>query len=164
MEFFLKKGSLDEFKLAKELIPIFDTIGSENEKKSDNARTRCIEDIYSETLKVVMQVGLKKNDSNEFMLDLGNHLSNLADFGSRFIISKQEETFDILLSVKNEILNMDLLKKIVETNPDIFTEKIVSRSIQVTHGSLYSSPLNTGNKNTALMFILNTHLKKKNSC
>jgi len=164
MEFFLKKGSLDEFKLAKELIPIFDTIGSENEKKSDNARTRYIEDIYSETLKVVMQVGLKKNDFNEFMLDLGNHLSNLADFGSLFIISKQEETFDILLSVKNEILNMDLLKKIVETNPDIFTEKIVSRSIQVTHGSLYSSPLNTGNKNTALMFILNTHLKKKNSC
>jgi len=45
MEFFLKKGSLDEFKLTKELIPIFDTIGSENEKKSDNARTRYIEEI-----------------------------------------------------------------------------------------------------------------------
>ena len=161
MEFFLKKGSLDEFKLAKELIPIFDTIGSENEKKSDNARTRYIEDIYSETLKVVMQVGLKKNDFNEFMLDLGNHLSNLADFGSLFIISKQEETFDILLSVKNEILNMDLLKKIVETNPGIFTEKIVSRPIQVTSGSLYSSPLNIGNKNTALIFLLETRLKKK---
>ena len=161
MEFFLKKGSLDEFKLAKELIPIFDTIGSENEKKSDNARTRYIEDIYSETLKVVMQVGLKKNDFNEFMLDLGNHLSNLADFGSLFIISKQEETFDILLSVKNEILNMDLLKKIVETNPGIFTEKIVSRPIQVTTGSLYSSPLNIGNKNTALIFLLETRLKKK---
>ncbi len=161
MEFFLKKGSLDEFKLAKELIPIFDTIGNENEKKSDNARTRYIEDIYSETLKVVMQMGLKKNDFNEFMLDLGNHLSNLADFGSLFIISKQEETFDILLSVKNETLNMDLLKKIVEANPGIFTEKIVSQPIQVTTGSLYSSPLNIGNKNTALIFLLNTHLKKK---
>ncbi|MCX6579048.1 MAG: sigma 54-interacting transcriptional regulator [Candidatus Aminicenantes bacterium] len=161
MEFFLKKGSLDEFKLAKELIPIFDTIGCENEKKSDNARTRYIEDIYSETLKVVMQVGLKKNDFNEFMLDLGNHLSNLADFGNLFIVSKQEETFDILLSVKNETLNMDMLKKIVETNPGIFTEKIVSRPLQATTGSLYSSPLNIGNKNTALMFILNTRLEKK---
>ncbi|MDQ1353185.1 MAG: hypothetical protein QG657_3491 [Acidobacteriota bacterium] len=161
MEFFLKKGSLDEFKLAKELIPIFNTIGCENEKKSDNARTRFIEDIYSETLKVVMQVGLKKNDFNEFMLDLGNYLSNMADFGSLFIISKQEETFDILLSVKNETLNMDLFKKIVETNPGIFSEKIVSQSIEVTHGSLYSSPLNIGNKDTALIFILNTRLRKK---
>jgi len=30
MEFFLRRGSLDEFKLAKELIPIFDTIGLDN--------------------------------------------------------------------------------------------------------------------------------------
>jgi transcriptional regulator with GAF, ATPase, and Fis domain len=161
MEFFLKKGNLDEFKLAKELIPIFHNISTENEKKSDNARTRYIEDIYSETLKVVMQVGLKKNDFNEFMLDLGNHLSNLADFGSLFIISKQGETFDILLSVKNESLNMDLLKKIVETNPGIFNEKIVSRPLQLTTGSLYASPLNIGNKNTSLMFILGAHLKKQ---
>ena len=161
MEFFLKKGSLDEFKLAKELIPIFDTIGCENEKKSDNARTRYLEDIYSETLKVVMQVGLKKTDFNEFMLDLGNHLSNLADFGSLFIIAKQEESFDILLSVKNETLNMELFKNIVETNPEVFTEKTISRPIQVTNGSLYASPLNTGNKNTALIFILNTPLKIK---
>ncbi|HLP45607.1 MAG TPA: sigma 54-interacting transcriptional regulator, partial [Candidatus Kapabacteria bacterium] len=161
MEFILKKGSLDEFKLTKELIPIFDTIGCSNAKKSDNARTRYIQDIYNETLKIVMQLGLKKNNFNEFMLDLGNYLSNLADFGSLFIISKQEETFHILLSVKNKTIDMTRLEKIVAANPGVFTEKIASLPIEGKDASLYSSPLNIGNKNTALIFILDAELKKK---
>ncbi len=90
MEFFLKHGSLDEFKLAKELIPIFDTISIDNEKKFDNTVTRYIEDIYNETLKVVMHLGLKKNDFNDFLMDLSNHLSNLTDFGNLFIIINKE--------------------------------------------------------------------------
>ncbi|MCP5106495.1 MAG: FHA domain-containing protein [bacterium] len=165
MEFFLKRGSLDEFKLAKELIPIFDTIGFENEKKFDNAKTRYIEDIYNETLKVVMQVGMKKNDFNEFMLDLANHLSNLSDFGSLFIISKhprEHDAFDILLSVKNDSLDMDIFKKIVQTNHEIFSAKILSRPLNGDDGpSLYSFPLKSENRNTALIFILNSPLKKE---
>ncbi|MCU0285039.1 MAG: sigma 54-interacting transcriptional regulator [Acidobacteria bacterium] len=163
MEFFLKKGTLDEFKLAKELIPIFNNINGENIKKSDNTKTLYIEDIYSETLKVVMQLGLKKNNFNEFILDLGNYLSNLTDFGSLFIISKQDENFDILLSVKNVILDMSLIQKIMASNPEVFTEKIISLPIEENNASLYASPLNIGHKNAALIFILNTELKKKKS-
>jgi two-component system response regulator AtoC len=160
MEFFLKRGSLNEFKLAKELIPIFDTIGSDNEKKSDDAWTRYIEDIYSETLKVVMQVGLKKNDFKEFMLELSNHLSNLTDFGSLFIISRQKDAsdFDISLSVRNETLKPEILKNVVKQNPEIFTRKIISLPIPGTNGGdnplLYAYPLKTDHKNTTLIFIL----------
>jgi transcriptional regulator with GAF, ATPase, and Fis domain len=169
MEFFLKRGSLDEFKLAQELIPIFDTIGCENEKKFDNVITRYIEDIYNETLKVVMQVGLKKNDFNEFLLDLPNHLSNLTDFGSLFIVSRQHrsDSFDVLLSVKNETLETGALKTIVQETPDIFTARITAQPVPGGIGGsedrFYVCPLKIDktDSETALVFILNRIRKKE---
>jgi two-component system, NtrC family, response regulator AtoC len=173
MEFFLKKGSLDEFKLAKELIPIFDTIGMDNEKKFDNIITRYIEDVYSETLKAVMQVGLKKTDFNEFLLDLPTHLSNLTDFGSLFIVSKQADSFNVLLSVKSEAVQTENLKKVVKENSGIYKQKILARSIPIPQGTetaLYTYPLKIlingtesvdKNPEIALIFILNPQHKKE---
>jgi len=170
-EFFLKRGSLDEFKLAEELIPIFDTISSENEKRFDNIVTRYIEDIYSETLKVVMQSGLKQNDFKEFLLDVPDHLSNLTDLGSLFIIVKQEEsgTFDILLSVKNELLDMEALKKVVSQHPEIFRERIVSKPLDRKSDStdsdfcsrLFAYPLKNEDRETALIFVQDRCRKKE---
>lgn len=173
MEFFLKRGSLDEFKLAKELIPIFDTIGLDNEKKFDNIITRFIEDVFNETLKAVMQVGLKKSDFKEFLLDLPTHLSNLMDFGSLFIVSKQADTFDVLLSVKSEAVQTEMLKRVVEENPAIYREKILAQSIigaRETGTFLYTYPLKISiddsdgidsTDEAALIFILNPQQKKE---
>ncbi len=172
MEFFLKMGSLDEFKLAKELIPIFDIMGLDNEKKFDNVITRYIEDVYNETLKSVMQMGMKKNDFQEFMLDLPTHLSNLSDFGSLFIVSRQTETFDVLLSVKNETVQPEMLKRIVEAFPQIFTEKFLAKSLPADEGPgifFYTSslkileyhPPDSLTAPTALIFMLNPQQKKE---
>ncbi len=163
MEFVLKKGSLDEFKLAKEIIPIADTIQKENEKKFENAKTRYLEDIYSEILKVVMQMGMKKNDFKDFMLDLPNYLSNLTDFGSLFILSKQEEDFNISLAVKNETLKMNTLKKVVKENQEMFFREILSQPIPETEARLYVYPLKNDKNNdeTALLFILDRVKKKE---
>jgi DNA-binding NtrC family response regulator len=165
MEFVLKEGSLDEFKLARELIPIFDTIGSENEKAYDDAKTRCIEDIYTETLKVVMQVGLKKSDFKDFVLDLSNYLSNLTEYGSLFIISQQGRSgaFDILLSVKQESLHLDVLKNIVTGDGGIYSEQRQSISLPGDAGSddrWFSYPLESESDDRVLIFILNG--KQKN--
>ncbi|MCP5048936.1 MAG: FHA domain-containing protein, partial [bacterium] len=171
MEFFLKEGALDEFKLAKELIPIFDTIGSDNEKKFDHVITRYIEDIYSETLKVVMQAGLKKNDFKEFILDLPNHLSNLVDFGSLFILSRQskEEGFDILLSVKDDTLDADALRSVVYDHSEIFDRKVLAQSLPGIpdaenaggNARLYAYPLKNEESETTLIFILTRFRKKE---
>lgn len=163
MEFVLKKGSLNEFKLAKEIIPIIDTIQKENEKKFENAKTRYLEDIYSEILKVVMQMGMKKNDFKDFMLDLPNYLSNLTDYGSLFILSKQEEDFNISLSVKNETLKMKTLKKVVKENQEMFFREILSQPIPETEARLYAYPLQSDKNNidTALLFILDRVKKKE---
>jgi DNA-binding NtrC family response regulator len=166
MEFFLKKGSLDEFKLAEELIPIFDTIGSENEQKFDNIVTRYIEDIYSETLKVVMQTGMKKSSFNEFILDLPNHLSNLMDIGSLFILSRPPGSgdFDLLISVKNESHDLELLKSIVSSRPGIFQERVVSEPLPGNADSstrLYAYPLTGDAGQLTLIFILCRWRKKE---
>jgi transcriptional regulator with GAF, ATPase, and Fis domain len=163
MEFVLKKGSLDEFKLADEIIPIIDTIQEENEKKFENAKTRYLENIYSEILKVVMQKGMKKNNFKDFMLDLPNHLSNLTDYGSLFILSKQEEDVNISLAVKNETLKMKILKKVVKENREMFTREIISQPIPGTDARLYTYPLKNDKNNdeTALLFILDRGKKKE---
>ena len=160
MEFFLKRGSLDEFKLAKELIPIFDTIGSDNEKKFDDAKTRYIDDIYNETLRVVMLLGLKKNDFKDFILDLPNYLSNLGNLGSLFILSKRDETpgpFDLLLSVKSESLQMEKLKQIVETHPEVFTRAVEGGE----NDCFFAYPLKNVRDHTALIFIPDTRKQKE---
>ncbi len=172
VEFFLKRGSLDEFKLAEELIPIFDTIGNENAQKLDNVITRYIDDIYSETLKIVMQAGLKRSDFNEFLWDLPGHLSNVTESGSLFIISRGAKSngidFDILLSVKSETVDVEVLKSLVYENPDIFKQRITAQPVpdagRWLHGveevRLFAYPLTCDENETALIFIQD-HVKKK---
>jgi len=161
IEFFLKSGNLDEFKLAEKLIPIFDIIGSDNEKKFDDAVTRYIEDIYKVTLKVVMQVGLKKTDFNDFLLDISNHLSNLSNFASLFIVSKQQKDLNISLSVRNEDFKIPLLKKIVNDNETIFREKLLLQPIPGMNDNtcFYSYPLKNLDDHTAMIFVW--HKKKE---
>lgn len=172
VEFFLKRGSLDEFKLAKELIPIFDTIGNENAQKLDNVITRYIDDIYSETLKIIMQSGLKRSDFNEFLWDLPAHLSNVTESGSLFIISRGIKSnpvdFDILLSVKSETVDVEVLKSLVAENSEIFKQRIEAQAIpdatrwlpQVEELRLFAYPLACDENETALIFIQD-RIKKK---
>jgi len=162
IEFFLKQGRIDEFKLAKELIPIFDTLSIDNEKKFDNAVTRYIEDIYSETLKVVMHVGLKKNHFSEFILDLSNHLSNLTDFGSLFIISRNEEDFNIILSVKNENFKLDTLKRITNEMPLLFSQKYISQPVpgMDPEARFFAYPLGIETQDASLVFFWNKRKEK----
>jgi len=161
LEFILKRGTLDEFKLAKELIPIFDTIGIENETKYDNIATRQITDVYSEILKIVMQIGMKKNDFKEFLLDLPTYLSSLIDVGSLFIISKNENDFDIYLSITNDNQSLDILKKLVKSNTDIYTTRINASPIPSSENRLYAFPLKSEKNDTTLLFLMNRLREKE---
>lgn len=161
MEFVLKQGSLDEFELDKKLIPIFDTIGKENYKRVDSTRTRYVEDVYNETLKALMQAGLKKNDFDDFVLDLPNHLSNLADFGSMYIITQNQDSFDILLSVRNESVKPELLKQVVMESPAVYNEKQSAWSVPGTNVKLFSYPLHCFPLKSALVFMWSVPSEKE---
>jgi len=165
MEFILKEGSLDEFKLAEELIPIFNTIDRQNEKKLENEVTRSIliQDSYNERLIAIMQAGLRKNDFNDFLMDLSEQLSGLTDFGSLYMVAKEKKELDILFSIKNEAGAMERLKKIVTDNKEIFTDRILSRQIPGTAARFYSYPvrIDQNHKDIALISILSEEATKE---
>ncbi len=169
MEFVLKRGTLEEFQLTDALIPIFTDIADENQKLFDNVKTRYIRDIYNEILKVVLQVGMKKNHFNDFILDIPNHLSHLSDTGSLFIISQSGDSFDILLSVKQESLEPGTLKKVIQANPAIFNEcqtalplpREYIEPVEGKPGRLFSYPLDIHVPGCALLFILSPRRAKE---
>lgn len=120
--FILRDGSLEEFKLAEELIPVFDKIQSENEKKIDTTETRYVKNVFTELLKHILAVGLKKSDFHDFILEISAYLNSIRDFGSIFLVSRENEDFNVILSIKREKRVLDQLKGIIEQDENIFKE------------------------------------------
>jgi transcriptional regulator with PAS, ATPase and Fis domain len=100
----------------------------------------------------------------------------MTDLGSLFIISKQanSDDFDILLSVKNECIDIDSLKDIVNEVPGIFSEKIISQPLKgylpgdveeqkETDASIriFAYPLSSDDHNATLLFIQDRYRKKE---
>jgi len=161
IEFFLKKGSVKEFKPVKELIPIFTKIQSENEQNFKKIETRYIQDIYNETLKQVIKSGLKKSDFNEFILELSQYLANLTDPGGLFIVQKEKRDFNILISVKSKVWIMKILKKVLKDNPKSITQKKQLMVLEKKQGYFYSFPIKMGTSSGALIYIVKKSLDEE---
>jgi transcriptional regulator with PAS, ATPase and Fis domain len=120
--FILRDGSLEEFKLAEELIPVFDKIQSENEKKIDTTETRYVKNVFTELLKHILAVGLKKSDFHDFILEVSAYLNSIRDFGSIFLVSRENDNINVILSIKREKKVLEQLKGIMEQDKNIFKE------------------------------------------
>jgi transcriptional regulator with PAS, ATPase and Fis domain len=155
MEFFLKKGTIGDFTPAKELLPIFERIGSDNENNFRKTKTKYIADIYNEVLKQILKTGIKKNDFNDFLPDLSNYLSSLTYIGDLFIVSKQDEDLNILFSIKKKSGIKENLEKIISENPEMFTEAIDSKTIPKSGGLFSSFPFEVSDKRAVLIYIAN---------
>jgi DNA-binding NtrC family response regulator len=114
LEFYLKEGDLEEFQPAPELLPIFRKLNSEDEKKSESTETTDITEIYNDILKEILHVGLKKNDFNSFTLELSEHLAKLTDFGSLFLVSKQDNDFSVSFSINSGGDRMKTLVQVLD--------------------------------------------------
>jgi len=152
-EFFLKRGTLDEFAVAKELNLIFNKLGKESQSTLKKRKTRYVKGIYKELLKQVLKTGLKKDNINDFLLDLSNYLSNLVDLGSLFIVSKQGEQLDVFLSIKKENGVIDLVYKIIEKNKKIFSETFLYQPVSRGGKNFYSFPIELNENDAALIYI-----------
>lgn len=152
-EFILKRGTLDEFTVAKELNPIFNKIGKENQSTLKKGKTRYVKGIYKELLKQILKTGLKKDNINDFILDLSNYLSNLVDLGNLFIVSQQGEQLNIFLSINKESGVIDLVYKIIEKNKKIFSETFLYHPISRGGKNFYSFPIEFNDNDSALIYI-----------
>ncbi len=161
-EFFLKKGALEEFKAAKELIPIFNKIGKEIETTAKQRKTKYLKNVYMEVLKHILKVGLKKENSNDLIFELSNHLSNLTDLGSLFIVSKRSKKTNILLSIKKNRKDFENLNKIIKKHNEIFSKNLIYYEIPGEKEFFYSYFIQMKKNDAALIYIPKDKNKREN--
>lgn len=162
IEFYLKKGSVREFKAVKELVPIFNRIEKQVIKPFKNAETRYIQSIYHETLKQVLQTGLKKSDFREFASALSGYLSNLNAPGAFFLVSKQKNDFNLILSVSWKSQFFKFLKEILQGRHKIFTKEQLGIKIPRRKACFWSYPIPTGGEPASFIYISSISEKDKN--
>lgn len=162
IEFFLRKGSIEEFKPAKELVPIFKKIKSEHEKDFREFETRNIQDIYHEILKQVLQTGLKKKDFTEIITDLASFLSNLQYTGNFFVVSKHHGEFSIRMAIKSQAGSLKTLRSLLDRNPAVFSRAIPADSLPDQQGHFSAFPIESPSKETALIYLSPLPLEKQN--
>jgi Nif-specific regulatory protein len=153
MEFYLKEGDLDEFKPAPELISIFNQLNRENKKKYESTETTNLTEIYNDILKEMLHVGLKTDDFNEFVQYLSTHLSQLADFGGLFLVTKQGDSFNITFSISSMD---DLLKPLillVRETPAIYSKVIKHAPVPGSPSFYYAYPVEDGEGEISLIYL-----------
>ncbi len=162
--FVLRDGSLEEFKLAKELIPVFDHIKSDDSKTPDTTKTKYVKNIFNELLKHILAVGLKKSDFHEFMLDIASFLNVITDFGSIFLASMEENDINVILSIKKESKVLDQFKAILKKVPHLFEDDQDWQPIPDDKENYFSAfTLKINGKKAVLIYIPNNPNREENS-
>ena len=153
IEFYLKKGSIREFKAVKELVPYFNKLESQNKNRANKEETLYIQNIYHETLKQVLRSGLKTNDFSDFLLELSGYLSFLNAPGAFFLVSKQSNDFTLTLSVSRKSEFLNVLKRILKSNKKIFVRELSGVKIAKEKFCFWSYPINTGREPSSFIYI-----------
>jgi len=152
-EFILKEGSIQEFRPAKELVPIFRRIAGDGGDLLRQHETRYIQDIFNETLKHVLRSGMRQKNANQFLADLSTLLSNLALPGSFFIVSRSGGETNVLMAVKQKTGIMQVLTRLIGARPEIFERGIPFARCQAEAVSFFSEPLTIGDGPGAMLYI-----------
>lgn len=119
LDFFLQKGSLDEFAPAQELIPLLDTIRKKNRVMIEAIETRDEMDIFQTILSNMLEEGLKNQTIHQLLCQIAHLLQDHTSFGSMFIITNDNNQSDILFSLCRHQNAMDLYRRAI-TIPGLF--------------------------------------------
>jgi transcriptional regulator with GAF, ATPase, and Fis domain len=153
VEFVLKEGSIREFQAAKELLPIFRRMKNEREAHFKLSETRYIQDMYNETLKQILQHGLRQKDMTEFLHELSHSLSNLAVPGNFFVVSQEEDDISIILAVKKKAGMVKTLKQLLKEKSDVFFSRIPFTQIEKGGIAFSYFPITLGKEKGALVYL-----------
>ncbi len=153
LEFFLKTGKIDEFKPAKELIPIFNNLNQDNKQRFRDKETKYIKDIYNETLKHILKTGLSKSSFNDFIMELSKFIFNIVEFGNLFLITPKNKEINVLLSVKKDPDAVEKLRMIVEKYPGVFKESLLYKPLSGSKIHFAAFHLKIKGQDAALIYI-----------
>ena len=116
IEFILKQGNFEDFKIEENLIPIFNNISSKNKDKLLDTKTKYTFDIFNELIMNIVKKGMKHSSFNEFIAELPLNLTLLKKYGSLYLIEKLENNdYSIKFSLENEELG-NIIEKIINNN------------------------------------------------
>jgi len=153
VEFLLKEGDLDEFRTSEELIPIFNKIREESETRIRKRKTKYIKNIYEEILKQILRTGVRKNSVSELLFEISNYLSNISDLGSIFIITKTDDGYDFLVTIKRREVDVDKIERFLVSTSEIFESETTPGEYQRRKSDFYSFPFFLKNRKTVLIHI-----------
>ena len=151
-EIFLKEGTLEEFKIAAQLAPVFNGISKDNKRKFRPIKTKAMVDIYNEMLKQILCSGLKRRNFSDFLSNLSGHLSGLKYFGNLFLVSRLDEEINVLFSVKRDSEKAVDLFELISKNRQIF-KKTTTQKIPGIGYHFHSFPFKIDTQNVVLIYI-----------
>jgi len=116
IEFVLKEGCIDDFKVEEDLIPIFNKMAEKNKDKMLDTKTKYSYDIFNELIMNIIKKSMKHSSFNEFIMDIPSQLTLLKRYGSLYLIEKTvEDEYSIIFSLENEELT-NIIEKIIKNN------------------------------------------------
>ena len=116
IEFILKEGCVDDFKVEENLIPILNKIAEKNTDRMLDTKTNYTYDIFNELIMNVIKKSMKYSSFNDFITDLPMNLTILKKYGSLYLIEKTEsDDYLIVFSLENEDLG-NIIDKIINNN------------------------------------------------
>ncbi len=154
LEFFLREGNLDEFKTADELRPIFNGINtSSSNPVSEEDETKYINDIFADILQYIAKTGFRKRSFNHFIHDLSDYLSQLQNFGSISLLSKDEKDHNVFFTIEKMDNLLDLVTNLVDIDENIFSEARSDTTFPGTKYRFYSFPVELGLMKAVMIYV-----------
>lgn len=161
IEFFLRKGDLDEFKTARELNPILDLINRNFSKESDS-KTKYRSDIFSEILKNIGFKIMKGERFSVILSQISSYTSNINNFGSLVYICEDNENVNVIFSVENFKGALELVDLVLSETQDIFSNLHLFSPVPGNTHRFYSFPVKEPEDSNAafLYFPLNSEKRE----
>ncbi len=154
MEFFLREGSLDEFKTADELKTIFNGINTSSVKSGiEEEDTKFLNDIFADILRYIAKTGFRKQSFNHFIHDLSDYLSQLQNFGSLALLSKDNGGYNIFFSIDRIENLISYITDLVKKDEEIFKEGRQDVTFPGTKHRFYSFPVELNDIKAVMIYV-----------
>jgi len=153
LEFFIREGSLEEFKTADELKPIFNAINASQSQVNEDDDTKYINDIFADILQYIAKTGFRKRSFNHFIHDLSDYLSQLQNFGSISLISRDNGSHNVFFTIERLDNLLSHVNELLEKDQGIFTDMRSDTTFPGTKHRFYSFPLELGMTKAVMIYV-----------
>jgi len=119
-EFYLRRGDLEEFETSGALNSVFSGLRHEREQKIKTGKTKAVEDLYLETLKEVLRLGLASRNFETFLPSLAEILRGVWKQVTFSIVSQIEDENRVHMIVEGEPGSLTQIDHILGQHSCIF--------------------------------------------